>query len=331
MDLVYTDAGFSDVAVLHDYTFDLAYGADENDFLLTLPLLHPVRLKPHTLIYVDGTEYGGIIDWVEADTTSETTPVIRYLGRTWHGVIESKVIRPAVGADYYIISGDANACLGMLIAHMGLTSLLTTPVGPSGIVIARYQFERYVTGYKGIKAMLASVGAKLIIQWTGSKAEISAEHIVDYTGEEFSSDHDSFKLTKLYRPINHLVCLGGGELRDRTVIDLYSDAQGNISQHQTFTGLDERCEVYNYGNVEDDEELLSEGIKKLREYQDQDTCEISIPPGHIYDIGDMAAARQEDVGISITAHISKKIVQITEAKETISYEVGAVTASASFI
>jgi hypothetical protein len=36
MDLIYTNTRLEDVGVLKDYTFDLAFGSDENDFEVTI-------------------------------------------------------------------------------------------------------------------------------------------------------------------------------------------------------------------------------------------------------------------------------------------------------
>ena len=39
MDLIYTDAARHDIGILSGYSFDLAFGADENDFECKITLL----------------------------------------------------------------------------------------------------------------------------------------------------------------------------------------------------------------------------------------------------------------------------------------------------
>ena len=38
MDLIYTDSQNKDIGIVKDYTMDLAYGSDENNFELVVPL-----------------------------------------------------------------------------------------------------------------------------------------------------------------------------------------------------------------------------------------------------------------------------------------------------
>ena len=58
--------------------------------------------------------------------------------------------------------------------------------------------------------------------------------------------------------INHLICLGLGELKNRTVIHLYADANGVISRTQTQFGSDEVTNVYDYAGAET-ENLIKSG------------------------------------------------------------------------
>ena len=58
MDLIVTDAGHIDRAVIEDYALDAAWGADENDFELTVDRM----LEPGSYVYADGSELGGVID-----------------------------------------------------------------------------------------------------------------------------------------------------------------------------------------------------------------------------------------------------------------------------
>ena len=111
MELIYTDANLNDIGILQGFTLDLAFGKDENDFQLTTTTDNAV-LVPGYYIYIDGTEYGGIIDSIEVDTSKGT---VIYAGRTWQGILNSKVIEPPTGQAYRTVFGDANTVLGSLI------------------------------------------------------------------------------------------------------------------------------------------------------------------------------------------------------------------------
>jgi hypothetical protein len=143
VDLIYTDASRNDVGVLKDYTFDLAFGSDENDFELTLDLINHC-CEPDCLLYVENTEYGGIIDGLGVITGDEQ---LAYRGRTWQGVLASKVIEPDEGKSYLTVSGEANKILKDMIFRLGLSSLFFASEAQSDLVIDSYTFDRYVDGY----------------------------------------------------------------------------------------------------------------------------------------------------------------------------------------
>ena len=222
--LICTDASRRDLRALDDCTMDMEFGdggGDANTFELRMPVASaPEGLTFGSLVYVDGTEYGGIVDDVGSDTTGRIHKAV-YGGRTWHGVLEGRVLRPDRGADYLSVSGEANAVLLQLVHRMGLAGLFAVDASDSGIRVG-YRFARYVAGYAGLRAMLASAGAKLAMRWDGGKVVLSAMPRRDWSREEFEGRRTPIKIKQASRPINHLVCLGKGELAQRTVIDLYA-------------------------------------------------------------------------------------------------------------
>lgn len=321
MDLIYANADRVDQGVLLDYEFDLAFGEDENDFECSVQGISHC-CGAGFFLYMEGTEYGGVIDGIQSN--SGTGEVI-YTGRTWHGIMNSKVLQPDAGNDYLVCNGEANAVIGTLLNRMGLTDLFTASSVSSGLTIKGYKMNRYVTGYDGIAKMLESVGGKLLIEVQhGGTVLLSAVPSVDYTqSEEFDSDSVAFDLKKNFNSVNHLVCLGSGELADRTVVHLYVDGAGNISQKQTFTGLKEYADVYDYPNAESVDELIESGKDKLMELWGQDNLSIDFDPdSDFYDVGDIVGAYDNVTKIAVSARIIKKIVAIKNGQITISYKVG---------
>lgn len=182
--------------------------------------------------------------------------------------------------------------------------------------------ERYVTGYDGIRNMLQSVNGKLLMSYNGGKVILSAVPIVDYTDNGFDSDILSFTLKMTARKVNHLICLGKGNLKNRLVVHLYADASGNISQTQSQTRLDEYTAVYEYSSVEDEDELIEAGAKRLSELRKQDELSISLDEtDDVFDIGDIVGATDNVTGISIAVPIAKKIVNIQRGIVSISYDI----------
>lgn len=333
MDLIYTDDKREDIGVLTDYSLDLAIGADENNFECEIPsALHCCR-KDY-MLYVDGTEYGGIVDGIGVDTENNT---VTYFGRTWHGILASKVILPRQPDDtssnvtiagtvnaYLIISGDAHDCIAYILERCGISTLFSVPETASGINITSYQFDRYTDAYKGLCKMLDSVGKLLTFKFSDGMIILSVTDKHDYSRtEEFDSDLVDFDMTKQENKVNHLICLGGGELENRLVIHLYADAEGNISETQTLFGLSEYATIYDYANVESADELLKEGKNKLKELHDTDKIDIDFEADDdLYNVGDIVGAIDNITGISVSAEIVKKIVTIKDGNANISYEVG---------
>ena len=309
-----------DVGVLQDYTFDLAFGSDENDFECKVATSNHV-CEAGFYLYMEGTEYGGIVDSIQVDTNAET---ITYRGRTWHGILDSKILCPDDGADYLTVSGEANSILASLVARMGLEGLFRASETDSGINVGTYKMNRYISGYKGIRKMLKASGAKLNVSFKEGFVELSAKPSVNYAkDEQFDTDQIDFKIEQFFKPLNHIICLGKGELTEREVIHVYADAEGNVSTVQTITGIDERVAVYENTNAESSEELLEGGIEMLQESWNSSSVQWNFDSNEeTYDVGDVVGAKEKITKISAASEITKKIVTIKDNETIISYKVG---------
>lgn len=317
MDLIYTDENRVDIGVLKDSKLDLAYGSSENNFELTVNTSNHVCREDY-YIYVENTEYGGIVDSINVNTEDKK---IIYKGRTFHGILSKKIISPNSGDDYYYVSGDANAVLGSLITRHGLATLFSASEDTS-VNINNYRFSRYTDLYTGIKSMLESVGYKLEMAYTGGAVKLSAVPISVY-GEDDGLDSDDigFNIQKTFNPVNHLICLGQGTLKNRTVLHLYLDAEGKVSNTQYYTGIQEVVEVYDYPNVESAEELSQKGKEYLLS-QDTNGTDVTVRGNKEYDIGDIINATENVTGIKVMRTVTKKIVTISGDKLKIDYKVG---------
>lgn len=320
MDLIYMNSAMEDIGVLMDYELDLAFGADENDFECQ------IQKESHCCeagfyLYIEGTEYGGIIDSIKIDTAINR---ITYSGRTWHGMLDSKVLEPNSGQAYLTVTGEANEIIASLLSRMGLSDMFEASSVDSGINVNSYQMNRYITGYSGITKMLDSVGAKLQFTFRDRKVILSAVTKRDYTQEdEFDSDNVDFILKKKYNTVNHLVCLGRGELAERTVIHLYTDADGNVSRTQTFHGLEECAAVYDYPSAESEEELINGGTEQLKSLMTNTDLIIDCDSeSDSFDVGDVVGAYDNATAISVASAIRKKIVSIKNGQIIIQYKVG---------
>ena len=261
MDLIYTDSQKKDIGVLKDYTMDLAYGSDENNFELVVPLSKDNIIEYDSIVYMDGTEYGGFIDERVVSTTSSN---ITYKGRTPHGFLNSYVIYPNGPDGYRTVTGDALNILIDILAGFNLLDYFEFDTEAESIYIGSFKF-RYEYIYDGMIKMLSTVNAKLILIWHNGKIRVTIKTISNYADEqELDSSQLLFTIGNKENCVNHLLCLGQGELNDRKVISLYTNENGFIqpylvndppyedsdyvldNTYQLLSGKDEICQIYDY-------------------------------------------------------------------------------------
>ena len=318
MDVVYTDRNRVPTGTLFNYDIDLDIGNDNNYELQMNIQNHCMDYK--SIWYVDGTEYGGIVDSIKLDTYNN---IVYYSGRSWRGFFAYKIIQPDAGMDYFTVSGDANDVIWTLIQRLNLQDLFAVPEYQAGINIKSYQFERYCTGYDGIMKMLESVNAKPKFTYNNGFIYVEAVPIEDLSSKyEYSDDYGMQLIMETNKGgINHLICLGTGELAERTVIHLYADADGNISKSQTFKGLDEIVDIYDYGNSGDDTKLESGGIEKLQTLINSQKMSAKFSKLDV-DVGDIVGGKNRMTGIKIKETVKSQIIKINNGRETIEYKVG---------
>lgn len=325
VDLIVTDANRVDKWAVQSYALDLAYGAGdgENDFELSYApgTPGPPMLGEGCLVYVDGGEYGGMVADVEEDTADGG--MITWTGPTWHGLLAQKIIQPDAGQDYLTVSGDATTVVQSLLKRCAVDALFDASSTKTGHEIKSYRFNRYVTLWEGLLSMCAANGLKLRLVWLDGMVRVTVEPVGSYD-DVIDSDLMDFTASSNNRPVNHLIGLGKGDLKDRVVVHRYADANGVVSATQSLTGLDEVTAVYDYSNAEADE-LAEKTAQKLAEYQSRGSVDTSIRSGHVFDLGDRVTAKSSVTGMQVTATIAKKIVKISDGVETVSYETGDIT------
>lgn len=318
MVIVVNDSALGDVRELSDFELDLAFGSDEN--ALSLECDASYAPTEGQFVFIDGCEYGGVVDETTYDAGRESSGSVTCKGRTWHGILAGKRLLPDSGSGYLSVSGKAGEALASLIERMGLSGLFSAAADDTAV---KFTFDRFMDGYSGLKAMAKANGRKVAMRRKGGKVEISLPPIVDYANK-VDSDLLDFTLTSVHRCVNHLVCAGTGELENRAVIHFYADAAGNVSHTQSLFGVDEITALYDY-SAADEAQLEEEGKKKLKEYQTQGSVEVEAHDDIDVDVGDVISARDNAHGLTVTATVAKKIVKVSRGVATYSYEVGSET------
>ena len=298
--------------------YDFEIGDEENSFLVTCPRAEWESVANDSRVYIPGTEYGGLFKRLESDTKNNSVAVG---GLTWRGMLQRKIISPPSGQDYATDSGELNQILGSRVSA-AFPGLFVGSNESTGITVT-YQYNRYVTLYDGLKAMLKSVGYKMQIEYDQiqRKVVVSAVPIVDYSSEiEYSSDMSAdYSMTIDRTGINHLVCLGSGELKNRTVVHLYVDGNGVISQTQTFYGENEIAEVYDYAGASRDD-LIQSGIDQLKNEINLNEFSINLESEREVAVGDIVGARDYITGYTVTAPITTKLIKFEDGLIRIEYK-----------
>lgn len=321
VDLILTRDGTA-YASVQAASLDLAFGEDENDYELVLPDDVAGLVSAHDVWMIDGTEYGGVVDSIQSDV-ADGANVVTFSGRSLQGILSHKILQPDKGQDYLKVSGTVTQVLTQIISRCGLGELFTA--ADNDLAVSG-QFDRYTDAYTGLRKLLASYSCALVFRCIDDTVVLDATPLDDTNGTLDSGIMD-FTAKREYRRTNHLIGLGEGELKDRAVSHWYADENGNVSQKQTLTGLDEVADTYEYTNA--DETELSEKTKEELESRQEGTgtIDVTMRDGTDHNVGDLLSAVDDVTGVSVRAAVTKKIVRITDGVLSVDYEVGQSIAS----
>lgn len=247
---------------------------------------------------------------------------------TWRGMMTKKIIQPLSGQDYATASGELNSIIKSKV-EAEFPGLFYGVTADTGVTVNNYQYDRYCTLHTGLAKMLKSVGYRLDIRYQEGDAgmagyvKVSAVPINDLSSEyELTNDNNmNFTTDDNRRGINHLICLGKGDLKDRLVIHLYTDQNGAISQtQQYFKGAEEIVAIYDSSGSERDD-LIKNGIKELESKKSSMSYNMTMTKleGNI-DLGDIVGGKDYLTGISMKKPIGRKIWTISSGKEKVVYK-----------
>ena len=316
--LIVADKLGNEIRVLTFTSYDFEVGKTENSFQVKIRRKEYESIPSEGRIYIPGTEYGGLYRRIETNTKED---VICPGGITWRGMMQKKIIVPPAGEDYATDSGEINDIIRTRVqeAFPGMFIGTNTDTG----ITTNYQYNRYCTLEEGLTKMLKEVGYKLDIQYsqTDKAVVVQAVPIEDYAYDvEFSSDMElNYSMVMQKDGVNHLICLGSGELRDREVIDMYMDANGNITNTQYYFGVDEITDIYDYPGAETDD-LRTNGERRFRDITNNNVFQITVNSNMDIAIGDIVGGRDYLSGMSMKAPITGKIVKWENGFRTIEYK-----------
>ena len=275
-------------------------------------------------LYIPNTEFGGIVTEIESSTGQNQISV---RGSTWRGMLAKKIIEPKPGEDYRIVSGSVEDVVRELVIECGLDSLFSVPTTEDETEI-KFKFDRYCTLLDGLEKMLSSIGYRLDIRYIKTRWDayvriqpVSATEFSDET--EFSQDGKLvFTAQNNKGGINHLICLGKGELKDRLVKHLYVQKDGSIGDVPYYTGIEERTDKYDYSSGEE-LELTEKGTERLQELMNSKKFNVDIDDDieTNMQIGDIVGGRDYITGIAAKKPITKKILNIKDGTCKTEYKI----------
>ena len=195
MVLVVHDPTAGDVREIEEFELDVAFGSDEN--ALKLEARAGEAPEEGQFVFIDGTEYGGVIDQASYEAGRDASGTVLCKGRTWHGILAGKRLLPDSSSGYLSVSGKAGDVLASLIGRMGLSGLFSVAADDTPV---SYTFDRFADGYGGLKAMAKANGRKVAMRRKGGRVDISLPPAVDYANKVDSDllDFSVDEITALY-------------------------------------------------------------------------------------------------------------------------------------
>lgn len=288
-----------------DYPYDIEVGGG-NTFELSVPISDWTGdLIYGKRIYIPGTEYGGIIQAIESDTSKDT---IFVRGFTWRGYLDKKYVRGTY-------SGDLNTIISsMLGGYAGILLASGSSTATGSITLSDY-----TSIADALDALLTPIGYKLQIRYmqtaTSGYAELAAVPAGQY-GDEVSQDNlINFSVLDDRMSVNHLIVSN-----ETASTDVYADKDGNISTSQTLFGIDEIAATY---EVTGSNDLITDGKEKLKDMINKRTMTATFGNADDIelDIGDLITGRDYVTGITVTRPITSKIITYQDGDLSIAYSI----------
>ena len=298
---------------------DFEVSRTENSFEIMIPRFEYEKIPKGSLIYIPDTEYGGIY---RRTNTNTEQGYINIGGLTWRGRMQKKIIEPPPGQDYATDAGELNTIVKARV-EAAFSGLFVGSTEDTGVTASTFRYDRYCSLEAGLTKLLKTYGYRLELSYSQplKAVVVTAVPIVDYSQSiELSSDmRNNYTMQSKKDGVNHLICLGKGELKDRVVYHWYADVNGNISTTQTQFGVDEITEIFDNPGAELPD-LIQSGRDRLASLMDSDKFDMKTASNRDIGIGDIVGGRDYLSGMIMTSPIAGKIVTLEGDAESIEYK-----------
>lgn len=250
LDLIYTDKNLYDIGTLEDYIVDLDIAKEKNfeleigasvDFkrrirkiiggkidigndISQLDLLLPM----HGYWYIEGTEFGGVIDKFKTDNDNYS---LKYIGRSWRGILASKIFVCA-NSDSENVVGNLSDAINNILVRYDLDYLFVCdPISDLAETEERdvsFDAAHGATIYNIITDMADSVYMILRYKYSrrDKKVHITPDFMNDFT-DEMTYDVDSsvnFSVEQDKTFVNHYILTSKNDQeKNRYTIHIFLD------------------------------------------------------------------------------------------------------------
>jgi len=230
-DLIYTDENRNECGVIQHYDIDLDL-AGKKDFTIDTD---SYELRSNYYWFVADSEYGGVIDKI---TSNVKIRKVRYEGRSFRGILASKIIFVPDSYPYISAQGPIDDAINILLSYCEVQDLFTCDAviaDASVSVDVNYRFIINCTLYDGIMSLAKSINMNLSLKFNqhDHKIHITPTIVNDFVDIlTYTKDNAiDFKVENKNNSINHLICVNTDSSGLRKTIHLFTDKNGGIQPY----------------------------------------------------------------------------------------------------
>lgn len=322
MDLVVADSAGADLLWLSDFDLESEQGwGDGVDNTFDLAVRDPAAPLPEAAwrVYADGTDTGGLVTGYSVK--SERTGLeVHWTGRTWCGVLASRLLWPDAGKDYLTLSGDANDVIRSVVSRLELGSLFRVPAAAAGRGVSYRCSRDEPDAWTNLRLAMRSAGMRLSAVWAHGACELSAVPVVDW-GSRVDSDLMDFDIERDLLPVNHVLAAGKGELSKRQTADAWADRDGFQTSKRAMAGVFE-VELFHDASSSEGDDLREQASDKLLGEQGGGSVSVTLrdEAGAALALGDLVTARRYAPNVEVTAEVSAAVATASPAGAATSYK-----------
>lgn len=332
--LIHADSNRAEIGVIADFeAFDAQIHRNcalaDNTFALTMSIgaWQSDKIMRGDYVYIDGSEFGGLVSSVNKNTSNDTV-IIK--GALWRALLSMRVIVPPSGQAYRVYdSTELNEMISDVIGN-DYVNLFSVPEVSTGATVS-FQF-RYQNKLAGLSKALLQAGYTLSCIYNAAvqRVIVQARRCVDYSDyADISSDLGiGLSITSgRVDDYNHCIALGQGELAERMVREVWM-LDGVIYTTRPTALLETalRSMTFDYPNAESETDLIASASDALLQYSAMSTAEIDLSEiqtdmNFDLQLDDTILTVDRDLNISTSKRVSQRILSITDNGSIIRTEV----------